>query len=255
MKRLIALAGISLLPLAASAQVVFTENFDTDSTLEWQFNSSVAADTANDNLNNEANFFFDYSTVGIPLAPRSGTGGSFGLKMEADVFGSPTTTAIKTMSASPLGQSFTGDYTLTFDAWQNFQGPFPGGGSGTTQALLATVGANTTTTQNPGGTINSAGFAATNDGGSSSDYRAYRGTTNLAPSTGVYAAGNTTAAVNPPNPYPAGGYYAFLQGTVPAQQTTYAQGLSFNSQTGSTNVGVIGMAWHTWEISRTSTLR
>jgi hypothetical protein len=244
MKRAIILALAGVLPAAASAQS-FSDNFDVDSTANWKFNSSVTSDTATNNVNNEANFFFDYSTVGIPSAPRSIGGTTRGLKMEANVF-STTPGIFSGMSASPLGQHFNGDYTLTLDVWQNFQGPFPGGGSGTTQLTMAGIGSAETTAQFPGGTYNGRGFAATPDGGSATDYRAYTGPgAPLAETSGAYAAGNIAGVTNNTN-----AYYNVFQGSVPAAQTAIAVGLGFNNQTGSTAVGALGMAWHTWQINK-----
>ena len=53
--------------------VVYTENFEADPTASWTVNSSPT-DAA-------ANFFFDYSTVGIPSAPSAL--GTRGMKLQA----------------------------------------------------------------------------------------------------------------------------------------------------------------------------
>ena len=237
---IIALVGA---PIASQAQ--FFDNFDVDSTANWIFNSSFAGDLPNNNSHGEANFFFDYGEIGIPSAPNSVGGTTRGLKMEANVFGT-NPSVFMGVSASPLGQSFTGDYILTFDAWQNFQGPFPVGGNGTTQALLAGIGTTGIVAQFPGGNFHSVGFASTNDGGSSSDYRAYTASgAPLAETSGVYAAGNTAGVTNHTH-----SYYAGFQGTVPAAQTTWAQNQGFLDQHGSTHPGVLGMAWRQWRIER-----
>ena len=69
-KALFGAAAAVALGLATSAQAfpLYFENFDLDHTANWSFNSSVVGDTATNGVNNEANFFFDYSTVGIPSA-------------------------------------------------------------------------------------------------------------------------------------------------------------------------------------------
>lgn len=248
MKRLFTLAGMGVLPFVASAAPIFAESFDTDATANWQFNSSVgAADAANNNSGNEANFFFDYSTVGIPSAPRSVGGTTRGLKMEANVFGG--TAAFSGMSASPIGQSFQGNYILRFDAWQNFQGPMPGGGNGTTQLTMAGIGVPTNEAQFPANNIDGVAFAATGDGGSGQDYRAYVAVgAPLADTSGAYAAGNAVGSTNNSN-----AYYSTFRGSVPTAQTTYANGQSFPNHTGNTAVGALGMAWHTWEIEKAGT--
>ena len=75
-------------------------------------------------------------------------------------------------SASPSGQSFSGAFA---DVWQNFNGPFPGGGNGSTQMTWAGGGTNGTTAQFPGTSVQGVGFAASGDGGTAQDYRERRG--------------------------------------------------------------------------------
>ncbi len=242
-KALFGAAAAVALGLATSAQAfpLYVENFDVDHTANWMFNSSVAGDTANNNLNNEANFFFDYSTVGIPSAPHSVGGTTRGVKLEANVFGT-TPGVFSGVSVSPINQHFTGDYVLRFDAWQNFQGPFPGGGSGTTQLLDAGIGSAENTAQFPGGTLNGVMFAATNDGGSATDYRAYIAPgAPLAETSGAYAAGNTAGVTNSSN-----AYYSSFQGAIPPAQTA----LFPATQTGAPAAGAAGFAWRDWVITK-----
>jgi hypothetical protein len=247
LKKLALFTILGALPVISLAQ--FSDSFDTDSTANWQFNSTTAGDLAGDNNANEANFFFDYSTVGIASAPRSVGGTTRGLKMEANIFGTTGTATQRGLSASPLGQSFSGDYTLRFDAWQNFQGgaaSFAGGGSGTTLITSAGIGGVTNVSQTPINTLNGVLFGASSDGGSANDYRAYTATGSIvAETTGAYFAGNTSGVTNNTN-----AYYSNFQGTVPGAQTTYAATLGSFVQSGQTNVGVLGMAWHTWEITK-----
>ena len=100
---------------------------------------------------------------------RSVWAGTRGLKLQANqssgVFGG--------VSVSPNGQSFFGDYVLQFDWWENFNGPAPVGGSGSTQLGTFGVGTSGTSPQWPGGTQDSIWFGGTGDGNSSSDWRAY----------------------------------------------------------------------------------
>lgn len=237
------LGATLLLTTGAQAQLLFSENFDVDPTSNWTFNSSIVADTANDSTGGEANFFFDYSTVGIPAAPSSVGGTTRGLKLEANV---PGTGVFSGISVSPNGQSFNSDYVLRFDAWQDFNGPFPGGGSGSTQMTDAGIGTNGTIAQFPGGTLQSALFAASADGGTANDYRAY--TAPGAPSadtSGVYAAGSVSGSTNNTNTY----YSNFGSRTAPAPQLTL-----FPQQSGSTAAGTQGMAWHVWEITKSGNL-
>ena len=100
-----------VLPRLTFAAVFFSDNFEVDPSANWTVNKGPAT-------TDEAHgFFFDYSTVGIPAAPSGA--GTRGLKLQANqssgVFGG--------VSVSPNGQSFSGDYVLLFDWWENFNGP------------------------------------------------------------------------------------------------------------------------------------
>lgn len=106
--------------------ILFSENFDADHTANWIINSGPGA--------NAANFFFDYSIVGIPSAPHS-AGTTRGLKLEANYGGNVE----GGISVSPRDQDFTNDYVPTFDIWLNFVGPAPAGGNGSTQITGAGV--------------------------------------------------------------------------------------------------------------------
>ena len=212
----------------AYSQVVYNQNFDTDDTANWTVNKGPAT------TDEAHNFFFDYSTVGIPSAPNSG-GTTRGVRLQANqssgVFGG--------VSVSPTGQSFVGDYELRFDMWLSFNGPAPTGGSGSTQIGGAGIGTAGTTAQWAGGVQDSIWFAATADGNSASDWRAYSPTagTSYLPGSGVYAAGTGTSPDARNHLHP---YYASLGNVTapPAQLALYPQ------QTGNTLVGSAGWAWH-----------
>ena len=123
-------AVLAAAPAVGHANVIYTEDFETDASGRWTFLTEAPGDSGPaDAFGNEADFYFDYSTIGIPAAPRSG-GTTRGLKMEANV---PGTGRFTGMSASPNGQAFTGDYTLRADVWQNYNGPMPAAGLGSTQ--------------------------------------------------------------------------------------------------------------------------
>jgi hypothetical protein len=183
-----------------------------------------------------ANFSFDYATVGIPLAPNSDSGDSYGMKLQANL----TNGIFSGFSVSPTGQSFTGDYSLAFDWWANFNGPFPGGGSGSTNLSTFGIGTSGVVPQWPGGTQDSLWFAATGDGGSAADWRVYSpdAPTSYPDGNAVYAAPTR----NNTNPY----YASFGGVTAPAAQLAL-----YPQQTGVTAVGSAGMAWHQVEIDQT----
>src|ERR1041385_5610930 len=185
-----------------------------------------------------AEFAFDYSTVGVPAAPNS-NGTTLGLPLRAN---RPLDTgALSGVSVSPNGQAFTGNYVLEFDLWENFPGPAPGGGAGSTQltgAGIMTSGA----VPHYAGSGDGLWFAATGEGGSSIDYRAYFGGANQATAS-LYPAGgqNQTAAY----------YQTNFPGGVAAPA---AQVALYPVQTGTTGAGTIGWAWHHVKITKTENI-
>ncbi len=161
---------------------LYSQNFDVDDTANWTVNLSPTTDS-------NADLFFDYSTVGIPSAPNSTGGTTRGMKLQANLF----TNLFGGMSASPTGQSFTGDYVLSYDMWQSYHGVpfvppagiFPAGGgiirgqaSGGTN--LGYGGIMTSgTVANSAGTADGVFFASTTDGDSGADYRVYSSDKNV----------------------------------------------------------------------------
>ena len=255
--RAMLIAGLaSMAGLTHAQTVLFSESFDTDPTANWTVNSFVGGTTSSGgSAVNAANFFFDYSTVGIPAAPNAIGGSTRGLKLQANISGTgPVAGLPPGISVSPTGQSFTGDYQVRFDWWTNFIGNVSGGigntggGSGSTQ--LSTFGIlSSGTVANYVGSADGVFYGATPDGASSQDYRAYSVTAQSGYATGttgvngqnVYAAGsqqNTNAYYATPFP---GGKTAPLY-----QQTNYA-----STQTGTTVVGTPSFQWNDVLIDKT----
>lgn len=204
----------------AEAQIVYSEEFNVDSTAAWTVNDPGLSDVLVD-------FFYDYSAIGVPNAPNSTV--SRGLKLTANNSGN----VFSGFSVSPTGQNFTGNYTLEFDLWQNYAGPLGPGGSGSTQLSTFGVGTSGTTAFWAGAAVKeSVGFGVTLDGGSASDYRAF---SSDAPT--AYASGD--AVYNAPGTNNSDAYYSgFTSQSAPAAQV----GL-FAGQTGSTDVGETAFAW------------
>ena len=221
-------AAILALPHSSLAATLYFEDFEADPTANWTVNDPGLSDTV-------ADFFFDYSSVGIPLAPTSALGGSHGMKLQANLSGG----VFSGLSVSPTGESFTGEYSVTFDWWGNFNGPFPEGGSGSTNLSTFGIGTSGTEPQWAGGTTDGVWFGATGDGNSLADYRAYSSTSPASYPDGdpVYAAPTRNAS----DPY----YSGFGGVSAPIDQS-----LLFPQQMGVTNVGSAGMAWHHVTISK-----
>ena len=259
MKKLVfgtSLSAVVLMSTSAFGQQLFSENFDTDVTSSWTVNNSAVTDDA-------ADFFFDYGTVsGIPEAPHSAAGATptRGLQLRANEFFN----TFGGFSVSPTGLDLgTGDYALTFDWWANSIGPFPIGGSGSTQTSTFGVLSSGTAAEEFGtSSVDGVMFAATGDGNSGADYRAYSSQVNFSYQVGTPAAGDPDLSMTngkpvyfAPDEDPGAGsnqrnnsnsYYSQFGGvTPPAAQTAL-----FPQQTGTTNVGSVAFAWHAVEISK-----
>ncbi|MBI5865320.1 MAG: PEP-CTERM sorting domain-containing protein [Planctomycetes bacterium] len=223
---------VFLLPLILGAPTalggLYTQDFELDSTASWTLNGGPSDEAAD--------FFFDYSTVGIPGAPNGA--GTRGMKLQANlssgVFGG--------MSVSPTGENFTGDYTVLFDWWANFNGPFPAGGSGSTNLSTFGVGTAGSTVQWPGGVQDSVWFGGTGDGGSTADWRAYSSAAGTGYPDGSPVFPFTTR--NNTNAY----FAAFGANAAPAAQLAL-----YPQQTGTTAVGSGGMEWHQVSIDKSGT--
>ena len=218
---------------AALAEIVFSEDFDVDHTANWTVNRGPTPD------GQIAEFFFDYSTVGIPPAPNSVGGTTRGLRLRANL--PPAAPTFSGLSVSPIGFSVEGSYELRFDAWLNYNGPLNGGGTGSTQCTGWGIMTSGTTPQWAGGVQDSLWFAMTGDGGSSVDYRAYSPAagTGYTPTSGVFAAGTSTSPDSRNNTH---SYYATLGGlAAPAAQLA-----AFPTQTGNTLAGAPGFKW--WRV-------
>ena len=211
-----------LAALAAPASAsLYTEDFSVDPTANWTVNDSGLSDIGVD-------FFYDYSQIGVPSANGSDTRG---LKMTCNNTGA----VFSGFSVSPTGQSFSGNYTVTFDMWQNYAGPVGPGGSGTTQLSMMGIGTAGNVAVWPGSASKeSVMFGVTLDGGSSADYRAYSSAANTS-----YPSGN--AVYNAPGGAINGSdaYYSVFGGTAaPGDQVTL-----FPGQTGVTDAGEPAFAW------------
>lgn len=232
------LSAAALLSSPQSFGSLFSDAFDGNSTANWAVNSTAG--------NNPVNLFFDYSTIGIPSAPNSLGGTTYGVKMQANLSGGVRGGA----SISPLGQSFSGDYQLRFDMWLNFNGPFPGGGSGSTQAGGGGLGTAGTTAQWGGSVQDSVHFSTTGDGGATVDFNAYSSAVlsdsgnstrgGYLDASGVWAAG-TVSSRNGNNAY----YAQFGGASAPAAQLSL-----YSQQSGLTALGAVGMSWHDVAITK-----
>ncbi|MDB5294485.1 MAG: hypothetical protein JWO31_468 [Phycisphaerales bacterium] len=254
------LAGGAVLAPAVSpalGDVLFSDNFNTNTSANWTVNVAPAANASLQS----AQFAFDYSAYGIP-APTGSTD-TLGLRLRANIPGgavAPVTSrpagVTSGLSVSPTGKNFGTSYRVSFDAWSNFNGAPNASGladnansQGGTNNVLFAVGTSGnaplvvgSTALVTGGQMDGVGFAATGDGGLTDDFRVFpaSGTSSTAAS-GVYSAGSTSNA---------NAYYMTLFPSVAApgvqQSLSTAEYGSdaANTQAGTTQAGAFGFAWH-----------
>ena len=149
------------------------------------------------------NVSYEYSADDIPEAPNSRVGdvATTGFKLEANI----SAGASSFMTLSPAGQNFTGNYQLRFDAWMNYDADqrINRGSYGTTKFIGGGVGYDGVTTDVASG----AQVVATGDGGSISDWRAFKSPPQFFVPADNMSAGDRNGA----NSY----YSDFLPGVVP----------------------------------------
>lgn len=225
--------------LPPAIATVFSDDFDVNSAPSWNVNFGTTITNAGPpetyTYRDRATFAYDYSLDGIPAAPHSVGGTTKGLKLEANV-NTLGTALFSGLSASPIGQSFVGDFRMRVDWWPNFPGPFPGGGTGSTQLGTYGLTRGGNFAQWPGSgspaAKDSVYFAMSGDGGTSPDIRAYTNGGAVLP-TSVLAAGNGDNAA---------AYYAvFGNLAAPVAQLSAPFG---GNQTGLTALGAPGEVWH-----------
>jgi hypothetical protein len=217
-----------------SGVILFSDNFETDSSANWVTNSNDGFfDSATD-------FAYDYSQLFVPPVPGAST--TKGLRFRLN---EQTGAQRNAVSASPAILNLPTDYRMKFKGWINYNGPMFDGGAGSTMHLTAGIG---TTPDHANwafyGASDGIWFDCDGDGGSTfaaGDTSAYFATTLEDDLSGVYAAGTNDNPRSTTNPY-----YS-LWGNIPAPA---AQLANFPSQTGTSQTGNMGEAWHTFVITK-----
>jgi hypothetical protein len=214
----------------ASAQVLLSDNFNTVASSA----NYVAVST--DPTSSFPTYAYNYAVNGIPSAPNSGDSSTLGVKLDAN-FSAPGAAEGLTLHTVA---SFAGDYVVKFDAWLNVNGPFPDGGSGSTNYLAAGVGGDGATNNFVANTGAGGWTAVNGENGSGIDYRFYKDAALQGVATNQYAAGNAANARNGLN-----GYYDSLGGVnvgnLPVQG---ANNGGPAQQNGTSFLGSFGMDWH-----------
>jgi hypothetical protein len=251
------LAGMSCTSVANAQTQVFFENFEIDHSLD---NTYVTNKIGGDSL---ANLYFDYSTAGVPLSPHSTNATTHALKMCANL-NSATQVFPTGVSVSPVGFSITDNFDMHWDCWWNYNGPFTGGGSGSTQIGGAGYGTAGTTAQ-VAGVADSVYIGASTDGNTSSDFRVYSSAHSISYQAGSYRVGSSgtdgTILGDPTSGFVYAGTggsrdnaNSYYSAAFPAQQCPAAQFSLYPQQTnsngtlpgqpGSCLAGAMPFKWH-----------
>ncbi len=219
---------------AVPGTTLFTDNFETSSASQWIVN------TVDGGADSHADFAYDYSQLFVPPAP--GGSSTLGLRLRCN----ETTGNRNAISVSPLGLNLQGDYRLKFNMWINYNGPMFDGGAGSTFHMNAGVG---TTADHANldnfGFVDGIWFSVDGDGGSTflaGDANAYIGADLQPDESGFYAAGTN----NLPRSTASNPFYS-LWGSIPAPA---AQLTAYPSQSGTSQPGNMGVAWHTVVVTK-----
>jgi hypothetical protein len=104
-----------------AAQLVFSDNFDTDSSSKWttRFGANNLPDGAPNDF--DALFAYNYGLDGIPSAPHSSGGTTLGVKVQVNR-NDPTPLGSAGVNLYPVGGSFSGDFALRFDMYLSVAG-------------------------------------------------------------------------------------------------------------------------------------
>ena len=187
--------------------LLFSDDFNTNSAANW----NIFSGAANGVPDYSADFAFDYGVIPytfngvtalIPPAPNSHDGSTRGVRLAVNRDAIATNAAV---NLYPKNFSVSGNFALKFDLWINYPGNAGGVGTGvagsTQHGMFGINHLGTNVNWAPLSATASDGlwFAATGEGGDSSDYRAYAGNPggtqiNLTGSGGGLVGSNNTQA-------------------------------------------------------------
>jgi hypothetical protein len=209
--------GAALVPAALNAQVVFSDVGMTDAA-NWTVNASALNSNPFDYV---ANFGFNYNTVeGVPIDPYSSSTTALQLKINE------TSGNQAGVSVSPTSFGLSGNFTMTFDMWLNYNS----GGFTTGSTQVGSYGITTAANQAQwAGVGNGQLFGEITDNGSSTSYRGYNGGASIGATPFVGGSQSFTSA------YHVG---LFPSVNVPATETAINA-----NEYGSTVAGTVGFQW------------
>lgn len=175
-----AILAASALNAFSAETVLFSDNFEGDTSDKWTLFQASGNDVPDYNIT----WNFDYSTQtytkngvtgNIPPAPNSGgAAGTHGVKMAANKNDAVAATAMVQIYAKD--KVFANNYALRFDMWINYNGGAYGGTGSTEFGIFGINHTGTEPNWLPDETPTSGTFfAVTGEAGASGDYRGYEG--------------------------------------------------------------------------------
>lgn len=207
-------AGFGITPAAVTAGtplLPYSDDFDTDTTANYATFEESGGGTPDAGVT----FLYDYSTftgvdtaaTTIPPSPN-GSGTSLGLRLEVNNFDAVADTSA--VNVYPIGLDIPAgtNYRMTFDAFIMYNGD-AGGGTGSTEELIAGLNTSGTKTNWRSGTDTDGVFVTvTGEGGSATDYGLWNGVASAAPTQrpetdGFHTLGDDNAAPVTGAPYDA----------------------------------------------------
>ena len=167
---------------AADFPLLFSDNFDTDTSTNW----NIFWGAANGVPDYTVDFAFDYSatpytfngvTALIPPAPNSPDASTRGVRLTAN--NNDAIAATSAVNLYPKNFSASNNFALKFDLWMNYPGNAGGlNSTGSTQFVQCGInhlGTNVNWAAPSAGASDGLWFAVDGEGGTSADYRAYLG--------------------------------------------------------------------------------
>jgi hypothetical protein len=233
---------VAVFPTIGSASI-FSDDFNSAGSAA-NYNVFITAGATGPS--SDATFAYDYSALGIPVAPHTTDSTTLGLRLRVDNLQSSVGTVVGAISVATKTLSLPSQYVMTADVWGNYIGGTSIAASGVNGSTGAAMGIGTAGTSLQYIVANDGLLVETfhdNGGGANQQYRLYLDNTHPNPTTAPYwAAGTSSTSASYTDPY-----YSFLTShTAPAfQSTTYP-----TTQGGSTPAGIIGFAWHTMTITQ-----
>jgi len=163
--------------------LLFRDDFNTNSAANW----NIFWGAANGVPDYSVDFAFDYGVIPytfngvtalIPPAPNSRDGSSRGVRLAVN---SDAIATNATVNLYPKNLSVSGNFALKFDLWINYPGNAGGVGTGVAGSTqhgmfgINHLGTNVNWAATSASASDGLWFAVDGEGGTSTDYRAYRG--------------------------------------------------------------------------------